>query len=379
MQAVRRTIDALIAAGLPFEDAPSGRRFDPAEVIHVLKLRGMAGAVDFWRTRYVATGRRMLAEAAGAGDVTTPPALAGLAPRRFDVEIRRSFGDGPRGTRLRLPLPVEDAYLRALRVQPILPPEAHGYGISPGRLEVHVPRSADATVTIGARLSFTACAGKPYKVNAPGNERPAWLAPSEGPIQVTPRVRALADVLAAGETEPLACVRTFHDHLLDRFTCGVMPYDRLGSLDVGFALDTGWFDCRLGAALLVALCRARAIPARLVGGYLLWRAPTEHHWAEAWIQGQGWTAFDLLAWDLSASGADATWRDVLFGAIDYRMKTQRMPHIFTGAPGVTMGPAWHRLVRASPGGTETRYVTIPEGNLIYSETIRLCTGVGITG
>jgi hypothetical protein len=341
-------------------------RLDPAEVVNLMKLAGQAGQLAFWRTHYVATGRRLLA---GEGALH-PPALADLPPRRFTVEIYRHFdlasATGVR--RLRLPLPLAGPSLRDLTIAPMLPGDVTGHRVQPGRLEVRVPACATA-ITIGARIGFTALPGTPEADDAPD---PIWLAESEGPIQVTPRVRALADRLAADLAEPAQAVHAFHDHLLDSFICGVLPYDRIGGgAATDWVLETGWYDCRLGAALLAVLCRARGIPARLVGGYLLWRRPTEHFWVEVHLPLQGWTAFDLLSWDLSAGGIDAAWRQVFAGGIDYRMRTQVLPRIFAGAAGGASGPAWHRLVRAIRGGTETRHVAIPDGRLLYREEIRL--------
>ena len=277
-------------------------RLDPAEIVNLMKLSGLAGELGFWRSHYVATGRRLLAE----GDGARPPRLATLPPRR---------------------------------------------------------------ITIGARASCTALAGAPESDDAPD---PIWLAAREGPIVVTPRVRALAERLAAGHADPAQTVHAFHDHLLDRFTCGVVHYDRIGARPAtDWVLETRWYDCRLGAALLAALCRARGIPARLVGGYLLWRTPTEHFWVEVYLPERGWTAFDLLSWDLSAGGTDREWRSVFADAVGYRARTQVLPRIFTGAAGGATAPAWHRLVRATGSGTETRYLSVPDSQLLYREEVRI--------
>ena len=54
-------------------------------------------------------------------------------------------------------------------------------------------------------------------------------------------------------------MQRFWDFILDRLISGIMHYDEL---DVPYpadqVLDSGWFDCQLGSALLAALCRARA-------------------------------------------------------------------------------------------------------------------------
>ena len=343
-------------------------RVDPAEVLNRMKRAGKAGNLPFWEKRYIATGRRMVAELAGStGDAVPSPAA--LPPRRFAMEIVRhyDFSAGPHRTRLRLPLPLPGSSLVDLEVTPILPDAVLSHRILPGRLEVSVDMAGP--ISVGAQLSFTALPTMAEREEAPD---PTWLAPSEGPIRVTPEVQALARRLAAGERDPEKIVRTFHDHLLDRFTCGVIHYDRIGGAPASdWVLATGWYDCRLGAALLIALCRARGIPARLVGGYLLWRVPTEHFWAEVHLPGRGWTPFDLLGWDLSAGGNDPAWRDIFAGAVDYRLRTQILPRLFTGPSGGPTASAWHRLVRAIPRGTETRYLAIPDGRLLYREDVRI--------
>ena len=227
--------------------------------------------------------------------------------------------------------------------------------------------------SLSARFSFVAHAGMPYGSGAGEPEQLAtWLATSEGAVQVTPGVATLANRLAAGAQGPFAEVMAFYDYMIDKMACGRLHLDALaGEPPTDWVIASGWFDCRLGAALLVALCRARGIPARLVGGYPLWQATSEHFWMEAWIPDRGWTPFDLLAWDLSAGGRDRAWRDVYAGAVDYRMTTQVFPEIFTGAPGVPMGAAWQRLARATPEGVETRLVSIRDGHLIYADTVRV--------
>ena len=64
----------------------------------------------------------------------------------------------------------------------------------------------------------------------------------------------------------------------------------------------------------------------------------------------GWTPFDLAAWHLSLGGRDAAWRGMYAGAIDYRMKTQVFPALFTGPSTVRFPAHWRMVTRAAPGG-----------------------------
>lgn len=350
--------------------AAPGATFDPDEVINAMIVRGLRGEDDFWRDRYVATGRRLVGDLCGStGD--GPPDVHRLGPKRFHLEFRRTFDlTRAKARRLRAPLPIEDPHLTDLKVAI----EASGADVRAhaGRLEARVAETERGRVDLAATFSFVAHPGLPHGLET-GLARPEiWLADREGPIQVTRAVTDLAARLTAGFRDPFDQVMALRDHLIDTMTCGRISLERLdGQAASDWVLANRWFDCRLGAALLAALCRARHIPARLVGGFLLWDLPSEHYWMEAWLPDRGWTPFDLLAWDLSAGGQDTEWRNVFAGAVDYRMKTQVFPDIFTGAPGVPMGEAWHRLLRLTPGGLASSLVAIPGGDLIYADTVRL--------
>ena len=63
------------------------------------------------------------------------------------------------------------------------------------------------------------------------------------------------------------------------------------------AFKAGHGVCQDHAHVFIAACRALDIPARYVTGYLLLasedRAEANHAWAEAWVDGLGWLAFDV--------------------------------------------------------------------------------------
>lgn len=362
LQDLRRRIGSIAAT-----------RHDPGELVNSIIAQGLGGDHPFWLPRYVATGRRLAADLWQAADGAQAD-LSQLPARSFRVGFRRTFGlkHAAAGSkiRLRMPLPVQDSHLTDLKFS--VEPVSADIRSDAGRLEARAVAGDGEFFTLAASFSFTAWPGLPHGRDEAGRDTSVWISEKEGPIQVTDRVRALADRLDRPAAPPFERVMAFRDHLIDTMACGMIHSECLsGPTALEWVLDTGWFDCRLGSALLVALCRAKGIPARLIGGYLLWDAPTEHYWMEAWLPGRGWTPFDLLAWDLSAGGQDKAWRNVLAGTIDYRMKTQIFPGLFTGAPGVPMKPPWHRLARAIPGGTETRFVSIPDGDLLYADEIRV--------
>ncbi|MBU1378552.1 MAG: transglutaminase-like domain-containing protein [Alphaproteobacteria bacterium] len=351
-----------------------GECLDPDAVMNAMIAGGLRGETNYWRAHCVPTGQRLVTELCDR-PVGCPPDMHALPSRRFTVSFRRTF-DLTRASarRLRMPAPVEDAHLTDLE---IAVDTAEGdVAIGPGRLEAKPDAGVRGRVDLAARFTFNAQPGLPHGRRARGDPQDLtlWLAEREGPIQVTAAVAALAARLACGQREPFDQVLAFRNHVIDTMACGRIALDQVGAAPLDWVIAQRWFDCRLGAALLVALCRARGLPARLVGGYLLWQAPSEHYWMEVWLPDQGWTPFDLLAWDLSAGGREPAWRDIYAGAVDYRMKTQVFPRIFTGAPGVPMAAAWHRLSRMTADGTETRIVSIPDGDLIYADRLSVVRG-----
>lgn len=379
---ISAALDRLVGEGLPFESlGEAGRRFDPVELINHVKYAGLHQGKTLWPARFVTTGR-LLAREFGGPDCG-PPNLADMPERSFRVTLARDF-HLPHArvgslVRLRLPLPLEDHSLDDLSVVP-LPPAGLDMAltVTRGRLEACFAMPAQPMVTLAAALSFRA-RPRSAKITAaplPAEEAELYTRPREALIVVSPRLRSLAASLSAGVEETGldqagAIVRRYWDFLRDRMNYGQIHYDRLASdAPLDDVLENGWYDCQLGAALFIALCRASHIPARLVGGYLLYpTAPSDHYWAEVWFDEQGWTPFDFGCWDLSAGGRDPAWRDYFYGQIDYRMKTQILPRQFTGTPNLRLPSGWHRLQRLEREGASISYCERESGRLLFRDCI----------
>ena len=360
-------LDRLVGLGLPHGGTPTERTFDPVEVLNFIKWAGLERQDAFWLTRFVETGRRLVETFRTESELGEPVPFAVTLRRTFNIATR----DPSKPLRLRLPMPIEDAQLRDLLVENV---ETAGLDcrISADRscIEARGPAPALKVMALWARFSFTARTGTPLA----GGDRTQYLRPAEGLIQVTPTVQTLADRLAEGATTDRAVVSRFWDFFLDHLICGAVHYDEVDAAPAAtdWVLETGWFDCTVGVALLVALCRAKGIPARSVSGYLLYpAAPTYHFWAEIWLDGAGWSPYDLLAWDLSAGGRDPAWRNCFAGRLEPRMKTQSLPERFTGAPGVPFPSAWHLLTRQTAAGAETSFHALDDGALIHRDEIEV--------
>jgi hypothetical protein len=362
--ATRHALDRWIGMGLGMTSGPTGERlFDPVEVVDVLKRLGLEGRDSFWADRYIHTGRRLVTD------------LAANIGRRYIVDFRRTFSlrTVPVGKtlRLRAPLPLPSIHGDDLDIAPFVEGSSDArLGISDGRLEARLVATGDGPVTLGAKLSFSGAVPSPRRAGP--QDDPSYLKPREGLIVVTDRVNALAHALADPGADAASVVRAFWVYMMDELVCGAIHYDQIrADAPCDWALETGWYDCQLGSALFIALCRARGIPARLAGGHVLYRrAPTNHYWAEVWFEDAGWTPFDFLSWDLSLGGRDPQWRDHFHGRIDARMVTQLLPFEFTGALGVVMPNAWHILQTAKNEGVEISLAAV-DGEPVYSDFVSI--------
>jgi transglutaminase-like putative cysteine protease len=362
----REALEHWIALGLGVRRGADGERyFDPCEVLNFLKQAGLDGRDAFWSERLVGTARRLVVD------------MRNDDPRKFTVELRRTFNTQslPAGAalRLRMPLPLTSDHLGDLEVHPHAVAAGAHVAVSRGRLEVRTQASDSGEVTIGATTTFTAC---PRELNGERSQPDLgapdlrYLRPREGLIVVSDRVAALASSLVGPDADPLMVVRAFWNYCLDHLSQGAVHYDQVDTEAPGdWLLDSGWGDCQLVSALFASMCRARGIPARILGGFYLYRTfSTNHYWAEAWIDGQGWMPFDFSCWDLSRGGQDPAWRDYFFGRIDCRLTNQCLPLDFTGAVGVKIPAAWHIQQSAQPVGVAVGLFDV-EGKLVYRDFV----------
>jgi hypothetical protein len=347
-----------VGHGLPYRTSDAGARlFDPVEVWTVMKRLGRGGQDSYFRDRYAATGRRLVTD---------------LAPSDgpFSLEMRRTFdlsdAEPGRSLRLRLPLPLDQRHAHRSV-------EVIGEGIDPSKVTVEANRlelrcvPSGPSLTLAARIGFSAPSDR-----AVDEDRDIYLRQCEGTVVVSERVHDLARSLAVQGATVRQSVRAFWTYMIERFACVPIHYDQVDpAAPCDWVIDAGVYDCRLGAVLFVALCRARGIAARLVGGHVLYRrAPTNHYWAEYWCGEGGWTPVDFLGWDLSCGGEEPAWRDHFFGRVDARLVTEQLPLAFTGAPGVTIPPQWHLLQSAAGDGVEIA-LTALDGRPVYTDRIRL--------
>jgi hypothetical protein len=371
-----------VRTGLPHStDVHGKRRYDPVEVTNFMKWSSLRRADGFWTERFLRTGRQLVLDQ-GAG-VAFPDRFDRLPDREFTVVLSRRFNLSSiaPGTpiRLRLPLPLEDRVLKNLRLDVRADFDATvDFVRLPGRLEARLDAPNDTQLSFTYRAKF--CAGA--DTSAPGTkstrmnqldaeEFALYTRLNEGFIRVTPKITSIAQDLSKGSQNTLDIVYAFWAYLIDHMMCGAIHYHEIDmTRPMDWLIDIGWYDCHLGSALLVSLCRAVQIPARIIGGYMLYPlAPSHHFWAEIWIEDSGWRPFDLLSWDLSGGGRDSTWRNCFAESLDYRMKTQCLPRTFVGPMSVPVPHRWHIMMRAISNGICISLIDAASGQFTYSDDI----------
>ncbi|MES2999263.1 MAG: transglutaminase-like domain-containing protein [Pseudomonadota bacterium] len=381
-----RTLERAVKRGLAFErgastlgqnlmflNGASGERlFDPAEALNDLILAGANGEDDFWETQAVATSRQMVRDFHGLGAGDRVPMPAELPPRRFRVRMERDFDltGFERGTqvRLRLPAPLADATPTELEVRP---GALEGARISsqPGNVAWQFALGAERRITLVLDASFLASPESGAGESLTARELDLYTRPGEGFIQVDATIREVAALQGADPSDPAQVLGLLFGLVARAVHFGLVQYGDFDKTNPSArAWTSGWADCQQGAALFCALCRARGIPARLVGGHFLYAARcSPHFWAEAWIEGRGWLPYDFMEATLTAGGRDPAWNGVFQGVLDYRMKVQVFPLVFTGTGSIRFPRWWHMVSRVVPQGVEVTYEDALTGALIYRD------------
>ena len=113
-------------------------------------------------------------------------------------------------------------------------------------------------------------------------------------IVFTDRIRALADSLTAGETNPYLKARNIYRWIAETYPwASAREYSTLENIPM-YVLENGHGDCGQVGLLLVTLCRAAGIPARWQSGWMLHPgAVNMHYWSEIYYEGIGWVPTDV--------------------------------------------------------------------------------------
>jgi transglutaminase superfamily protein len=373
-----RTLDELHRFGLPRE-----ARYDPFEVLNFVKIAGRAGACDAWDAS-MRSGRRMISELGGIG-------ARAADTREFEVRFAREVETRgltrTRPLRVRVPAPLVAATQQA-HVEVAVPPglDARIDSSVEGRIEVTIAAASipDRPVRVETTIAVRA-AREAHALGAAGDvehelredAHRLYTRGREGLIVVSAAVAAAAAEIAGRAVGDVDVLRRLAQHVA-ALESGCVHYDALDRADpLGSVLATRWVDCQLATALLVALCRARGIPARMVSGYGLYAvAPFFHYWAEVHLRHHGWVPVDFLCADIARWRGGEAFQDVFFGSLDYRLKVECLPRTFVGNVGVPLPRDWYTLKSLRGDGVELRVCSVDRGAVLYRDAFSVLPAPG---
>lgn len=227
-------------------------------------------------------------------------AAEGRRVMRLNVRLANPTADPLRDQRLWIYLPA----MQAAHVHPVEQScnQPHSLlGDELGHCIAQLP--VDLLPAYGQRMVNITVALEPGPGAVVAEQPERWLAAQATIESDHSDIRALAATI--GGPSPAETARRAYQWVAAHMTyAGYLTQD-FGALH---ALRTGSGDCTEYASLVVALCRASGIPARLVGGYVSERSfvarPMEYHnWAEIWLEGRWRVADAQLGRWLDAEGA----------------------------------------------------------------------------
>jgi hypothetical protein len=376
-----KALDIVIEAELGYARGDGGEYlFDPVEVEQFLDWSARAGFNPLWGNRQRLANLQVAAEDRSLGRSSGAPSQTTQA-RRFKISFQRVFDLGrfpaAANLRLRLPAPLRCGYHRDIVVTPVVPPSLGAeWVLSEGRLDIRLMTPTDPAVEIAVDMDILALlpGGRDFAGLDKLDDADVHLRAAEGFVRITPRIRSLA-LRLAGSRQPIEAVVAFWTYIAEEIRFGFVRYDEIiPGAAPDWVVDNRAGDCQLCVSLLVSLCRARDIPARVVTGHYLNRlAPTNHAWAEIWIDDLGWTPLDMhhLERDEPQSAIDSSWPEHFARRLDYRLAFQRLPLEFTGPMSVRFPVAWQMLHTSIEGGVAISYLDIADGSLIHQDRVRV--------
>jgi hypothetical protein len=368
-----QTLERLLAAGLDYASKADGTLLlDPYAANNTLKSRAGDPADPAWDD-WQRTAHR---------NAASLPA----APHLYTLRLRREWhayaAVSGRPLVLRLPLPLRETQRGPARVRLVDPANALlDVRETPGRVELRLDPSATRGPVvaeldvdfIGGEVADAMLPSAPLGASADAADQ-IWLRDREGLVAASAAVAALAADLALGCATARDLVNATWDWLMTHLRFGDVHREDLNSEDtLGGLLQSRLADCMLGSALLVAICRARGVPARLLTGFLLHPANIgPHSWAEVRLSPGQWVPFDFGSWCYSAGNVrDPQWGRFFCGRVDARYLAEIAPREFTGWGSAPPPARWYRLERLRGSRIEHTLHALPDGSLVRRDLLDL--------
>ncbi len=338
-----RTLERLLAGGLPSRTSSNGLLLDPYGANNMIKSRVGEPADEAWADWQRTTRRNAVSLPKG--------------PHLYRFFLRREWhsytASSERPVVLRLPLPLRQSQQGPAAVR-LLEPAGSLLEIreAPGRVELRLD-SAATRGPIAAELEVQFVSGDvldPMTSSTPLGalvepDDQLWLREREGLITPSPGVGVLAAELAKASASAREFAHAAWEWLMTNLRFGDVHRAQLDQLDpLGGLLRTRLADCVLGSSLLAALCRAAGIPARLASGYLLHPA---------------------------GNPGDPVWGGFFRGRIDARFLAEVAPREFTGWGSAVPPERWFRLERLQGNRIQHTLHAVSDGALVRRDLLDL--------
>jgi hypothetical protein len=148
---------------------------------------------------------------------------------------------------------------------------------------------------------------QPYNTDSPLYE--LYTRPERFIESTDPQIVEIANQVALGEENPYLVAQKYYNYVVETAHYRLVGKGLLGAKAL-LTNDEG--ECGDFAALFIALCRAKGIPARSVVGYWAISGVEQTHvWAEFYIEGIGWIPVDPTIGQQSTSD-----KEYYFGSMD---------------------------------------------------------------
>lgn len=167
-------------------------------------------------------------------------------------------------------------------------------------LYIEMVSNGKDTLKAGYDLSFTSY--NQYFSNLENQIQPydttsliykTYTAERERHIVFTDKIKALADSLTAGVTEPYEKVKRIWCWVTENIPwAGARDYSTIPNIPM-YVLENGHGDCGQVSLLFMTMARYKGVPARWQSGWMLHPGHVNlHDWAEVYYEGVGWVPVD---------------------------------------------------------------------------------------
>lgn len=167
-------------------------------------------------------------------------------------------------------------------------------------LYIEMVSNGKDTLKAGYDLSFTSY--NQYFSNLENQIQPydttsliykTYTAERERHIVFTDKIKALADSLTAGVTEPYEKVKRIWCWITENIPwAGARDYSTIPNIPM-YVLENGHGDCGQVSLLFMTMARYKGVPARWQSGWMLHPGHVNlHDWAEVYYEGVGWVPVD---------------------------------------------------------------------------------------